>query len=407
MKSQPVYTLVLVLIDVVFAAAIGPLEAAYDTPMTYWINMKSAIERRERTESEYSLFNMPNHRVEGTPKKDITILTNCSESTAHHDNKLLNRKTFAIHLNGTQNLIEKDARIEEFGCLLAHLRAILQAVEVWEHQESSSSSLSSSCVSSKYAIIMEDDNKLVFDVDYPKLISSAPKNFSTLQLKNMNGDFVPSMSWQWRCDSKLWSKKRLHMYSAAFYLINLEHWKPVIRELVHTMPGNSQSSDGLYYDFYISKAWLGLFEEIPTEYTPDFFVYAAFQQNTYSLNLPLTSYMAEAKYSELKNPSVFVSRAVHGVCVILKKIVNSSIPMPPFLSLTTWTTGGGKTVDDLVDFVCSDEDTYSTAENRLFEYDDRLFYRRCDQRKFKKLESKVHSMFLDLAVKEFEVLNNK
>ena len=117
-----------------------------DIPV-YWLNLKEMTNRRSAMESHLKAYGMKNNRrIEALTPQTCNLLM--LESSC-------NRVGF------------KDIAI-----VCSHVNALYEAL----HDNSTTS------MNSKYFILLEDDVRFTFHVDFEKLISLAPKDFGALQL---------------------------------------------------------------------------------------------------------------------------------------------------------------------------------------------------------------------------------
>jgi hypothetical protein len=88
---------------------------------------------------------------------------------------------------------------------------------------------------SRYAIILEDDVRLPFSVDFEKLASTAPTGFGILQLFNSNKDTMSETFRIYSRDSsRLWfESNNLKYWSTCGYLIDREVMKPIIDAIAY------------------------------------------------------------------------------------------------------------------------------------------------------------------------------
>ena len=116
----------------------------------------------------------------------------------------------------------------ELSVTVSHLQALRTAV----HSDSTS----------PYALIMEDDMKVSFDIDFHALAQSAPKDFAILQLITSN---YQNMDYLWKkyTSSKgrfLWEQRSdiTDFWCAGVYLINKEVLRPIINRITHKITAN-------------------------------------------------------------------------------------------------------------------------------------------------------------------------
>ena len=87
----------------------------------------------------------------------------------------------------------------QIAVILSHLKAIYTAV----HDPIPPTSQNDKLLSN-YALIMEDDVKLLYDVDFAEMINTAPRKFGTLQLVTSNPEAVDSLWYEFntfRCSN--------------------------------------------------------------------------------------------------------------------------------------------------------------------------------------------------------------
>ncbi len=155
-------------------------------PMVYFINMEGSMHRYNHTVSMLTKMSLQGRRV-----------TAITEKSAEYRLVLLEKPC-------------KRNTEKEIACIMSHLKAIHAAVH--EHDASmahvtsslrigggqavhaDSSTLSSLGLNSSdlvfnaadYALIIEDDVKILYDIDFAALVASAPPDFGVLQLTTSN-----------------------------------------------------------------------------------------------------------------------------------------------------------------------------------------------------------------------------
>jgi GR25 family glycosyltransferase involved in LPS biosynthesis len=178
----------------------------------FWINLKKDMHRRNYMEQ--MLAKMPNivsKRVEAVSPsseefKVIMLEKPCKRNTPH-----------------------------DLSVIISHLKAIYAAVE-------------SKTATSNYALILEDDVRLLYDIDIDIIVSTAPRPFGILQLVTSNVEAIESL-WNkfLRADNisasdSLWTenkwndmtkdKKTTLYWSAQAYLVNITHLKSFVDDVV-------------------------------------------------------------------------------------------------------------------------------------------------------------------------------
>eukprot|EP01040_Poterioochromonas_malhamensis_P004772 gene4772-5122_t len=134
----------------------------------YYVNLKSSIERRQYTERLLTQKGFSFQRVEAFTAHDVAYRVK-------------------EEVTSTQNIIKPN--IKEIACIASHLHAMWLAVN---DNTSPTSSF-------PYALIIEDDVKFEFDIDWVGLIEDAPKDFTILQLVTSNYEMVDQL---WKSYSK-------------------------------------------------------------------------------------------------------------------------------------------------------------------------------------------------------------
>jgi GR25 family glycosyltransferase involved in LPS biosynthesis len=218
-----------------------------------------------------------------------------------------------------------------------------------------------------YALILEDDITIPFNIDFEALIRSAPANFTILQLFTSNDKLVHVLHDKYLTDLKekplsttslshLWVHRASHApkheyWCAGAYIINKASIKPIIDRIVSIHPDKLQyyhmniiagfqfrttkqcvprqccSSDNKFIrDTNTSCIYS------PRGYSADHYIYSF--NNAYILTIPLiTSGSAVANNSTLHQHHVnFHSKAFDSINEIIKGMKTGNIPLPPFVS---------------------------------------------------------------------------
>ena len=136
-------------------------------PPVYWINLAANVARRQYMETQFRTFGFQqNHRIEA-------ISPNSTRFRLLKLQKPCKRNT------------DKD-----LACIMSHLTAIYHAVY---DVSSSSTSMTKGRSNSDVALIMEDDVKMLFHINFTALIETAPKDFGILQLVTSNEEAVQTV----------------------------------------------------------------------------------------------------------------------------------------------------------------------------------------------------------------------
>jgi GR25 family glycosyltransferase involved in LPS biosynthesis len=214
-----------------------------NSPEVYYINMDKSVERKHNMNRHLRDVGLSYQRISGlTP--NFMYIPNDIESTW----RTAWCKTQTSELIPPRNLVLRDPTSplrnytsvvaglcgrgknkntpKELGCTTSHLIAMRQAIY-------------SNRTTSRYALIIEDDVSLPFNIDFDALARSAPKGFGILQLFNSN---IDSMTKLWKMYQKdpnyLWSESyNLRYWSTCGYMIDREVMKPVIDEVIYEKDG--------------------------------------------------------------------------------------------------------------------------------------------------------------------------
>eukprot|EP01035_Chromulina_nebulosa_P020060 gene20060-26043_t len=84
-----------------------------------------------------------------------------------------------------------------------------------------------------YALIMEDDMKFGFEVDFNELVSSAPSDWGILQLITTNQHDIKQLWSQYLSIDKLWTLRTHHdLWCAGAYIINKRMLYPLVNSII-------------------------------------------------------------------------------------------------------------------------------------------------------------------------------
>lgn len=218
----------------------GRLSTSSSLPRIYWINMDKSVKRREMIEQHLNAYGLPHKRVKGLSLNDIYIpedvlfswdkykaLTMTGEPV-----KPKSRTVFPKHSRGNNfthimlGLVGRGGKnkLKEIGCTSSHLEAMRQAIYDPDAK-------------SKYALILEDDVQIPFNIDFEALAASAPQDFGILQLFNSNEGSMESLWLRYIKSGFLWADSFQHQaasfWSTCAYLINREVMKPIIDKIAY------------------------------------------------------------------------------------------------------------------------------------------------------------------------------
>ena len=119
----------------------------------FWINIDQSTTRKEFMEKQFKHLNIPNTRV--------------SAITPEHFPDVLEHKP--PYFCGNPECLETNKKncAYEYACLSSHIKALQIALET---------------TTDEYFVIIEDDIFIPFEIDFPKFISQAPKDFELIQM---------------------------------------------------------------------------------------------------------------------------------------------------------------------------------------------------------------------------------
>jgi GR25 family glycosyltransferase involved in LPS biosynthesis len=227
----------------------GPPSKNSDFLDILWINLDRSSERRHFMNNVYNFYGLPNaRRFSALTPADLTIppgfekSSHCkfllaNETVQEMDrlkyfqrNHQMNRTVLvSSHCSTGQNF---EARL--LATTLSHLLAMYQAVH---HVRKNAAS----AANKKYALIMEDDLTMAFDIDFEKLIASAPSDFTMLQLVTSHPQLVDDHWEAYKTKGQHWIKRDDNdNWCTGAYIINKERLKPIITKLIR------KASDKIY-----------------------------------------------------------------------------------------------------------------------------------------------------------------
>lgn len=292
----------------------------------HWLNLDKSIKRRDFMNRMLGFFGFHHYRVPAiTPEqiyvpKGLERATDCVSLSLNETvieiekvkelqfNKQLNR---TVLLTGHCGRSKNNDQMKVLACTISHLLTIYNAVHHHPPTPPASALGPRHSLWKKYALIMEDDLRLAFELDFEQLISSAPKDFDMLQLITTNNESIHSFWNTYRQTGERWIKRDEYFVSwgAGAYLINKERIKEAIDSIV------SKVNDNLYivriqavtrkcpemlsccwkdYPFPLSPCVLS-----PYGYEADFFVYNIVFGRTYVTTIPYFLTSAVARQSTL------------------------------------------------------------------------------------------------------------
>ncbi|RYG67514.1 hypothetical protein EON64_07270 [archaeon] len=197
----------------------------------YWINLDSSIERKTHMESVFRKMQLPHVRVPA-------ILAESAD--------------YVMKLKSLKKPCKRNTN-RDIAVVMSHLFAIHTALY---HDPSPAS---------PYALILEDDVRFLFSIDFPALISTAPKDFGVLQLTTSNTEALEllwdqySKGQQTERGTRYWRKthwqdttkngKTFMYWSAQAYVINKQQVKSFIDDVV------TSNAKGLVVGFRIHNSF--------------------------------------------------------------------------------------------------------------------------------------------------------
>lgn len=121
----------------------------------------------------------------------------------------------------------------ELSVTTSHLRALFLATRP----------SASNASSSPFALILEDDMQLAFDVDWPALHKTVPEDAVMLQLVTSNERDVQALFAKYKKSggAHLWHKRldRNDFWCAGAYLVHKERMRPIIDRIVRLLPASA------------------------------------------------------------------------------------------------------------------------------------------------------------------------
>lgn len=214
------------------------------SPEIFWVNMDKSVKRREMIEHHLSETGYPNRRVKGLSLNNIFIPDDVLSSWDKYmaltmtgqPIKPRTEMQFPKHLQNNNythvmlGLVGRGGKnkLKEIGCTSSHLEAMRQAIHFNK-------------TSSKYAIIIEDDVQIPFNIDFEALAATAPSDFGILQLFNSNEGSMESQWLRYVKSGHLWAdsfqNQAASFWSTCAYLINREVMRPIIDRIAYEANG--------------------------------------------------------------------------------------------------------------------------------------------------------------------------
>lgn len=219
-------------------------QRATSAPELYWINMDKSIHRREMMERHLNKTGYMHRRVKGLSLGDIYIPEDVYLSWDKYKAKTMTETQILPRLSAQLTkqfrgrnithvmlgLVGRGGKnkLKEIGCTSSHLEAMRQAIYY-------------NRTDSPYAIILEDDVQIPFNIDFDALAASAPPDFGILQLFNSNEGSMESQWLRYIKTGNLWADSFQHQaasfWSTCAYLIHRERLKPIIDKIAYEANG--------------------------------------------------------------------------------------------------------------------------------------------------------------------------
>jgi ABC-type nickel/cobalt efflux system permease component RcnA len=140
--------------------------------------------------------------------------------------------------------LDKEQDKKVLGCTVSHLVAIQQTVEAYRAPKKNDKNRP---FMSRYALIMEDDVFIPFNINWPMLVQSAPKDFGILQLFNsqiylLNNTWNAYLNAPYVENNTLWLPREVgsDFWSTCAYLIDRQALKPIIESVVTKETGGGR-----------------------------------------------------------------------------------------------------------------------------------------------------------------------
>jgi len=207
-----------------------------------YINLDRSIDRRESIERHLSMYGFRDHvRVRAVTPKELIIphsisapeLCNKLTNDSIHgltSSRAINMLSFGASGKASQDyrplIITQCGRKKntkgELTVTISHLKAMYLALKQKNDR--------------KYALILEDDMRMAFDIDFSALVATAPPNFAILQLITSNADEVNQQFnkvYKASNGRNMWTLRGDHdFWCAGAYIINKEVMRPIVNGIV-------------------------------------------------------------------------------------------------------------------------------------------------------------------------------
>lgn len=196
---------------------------ATEEPMEiFYINLQSSVDRRLAMESHLSMFAFPFHRVEAVTvgsHADYNLTLAKHPCLSRTEPLVFNTSFFEFDRIRINRLcIAQRNVIKEIAVTLSHIKAIYSALK--------------SNSTSNYAMIMEDDMTIQFDINFKMLVDVFPKDFGAIQLFVINRDAAAGLIKKYTEKNTSYVNWKPAFYSAGGYLINKKQMRRQLAPLL-------------------------------------------------------------------------------------------------------------------------------------------------------------------------------
>ena len=302
-------------------------------PEVYYINMDKSVDRRQAMEQHLDQIKIPYFRSAAVASDEIYIPDDLDSSWIYDYNNYNDQSTFCEKSKWTP---PKRGKIQDFSKYKAYSSVVLSLcgkkhVNLKElsttisHLKAIDSAVNSKTATSNYALILEDDVFIPFNIDFAAVINTVPRSkFGILQLFNSNLKEVERMFESYkRNSSQLWDPYRIgrsEFWCAGAYIINREVLKPVMKKVFKRLNGWNIVNLLKFSEKYYSHL------------KADYYIYS--MSKTYCLTVPLITGGNGANSSTLHQDHYAVSHVpfYRYQRSLMKQLLLGSIPRPSFVT---------------------------------------------------------------------------
>ena len=200
---------------------------------------------------------------------------------------------------------------------------------------------------SPYALILEDDMQLGFDIDFNGLAQSAPEGFGILQLVTSNDHDLNFLLKEYKKDNTRlwWLRVEQDYWCAGAYLINKHILKPIIDTIFQNLENEwigiaiiAGYTNPCYPSHCCNQNTpRGLLNlpciKAPRGYQSDHFIFNLAIGKTYMITLPLITTANSGNLSTLHQDHVAIHHgAFHRINNCIQDIIDNKIPIPLFIN---------------------------------------------------------------------------